>query len=221
MEREKFDEISGKLKYEREKWLLFHEIDNIILKSGKGFYPDWKYLRFLITKDSKILVRHGVSKPYGARISGLTMVSNDYTSLYFTKTDKGIPIENSSFYNEWFRQPKAGDMVRVSENLTRSYGESMIKDVTYTFNSVIVNMWMPIVFPSTGKISFYDPGILKDTENCIHSTIHEGIYMHFEPNQSKSKSKFGLHHEVINIKDIKEINLKVGKEYFNKTYKLE
>ena len=222
MERERFDEIATKLNYSREKWLMLHEIDSIVLKSGRGFYPDWKHIRFMLTKDGKLLAKHGLVLPYGARLSGLINVSGDYTTLVFTRTKNGIPIENSSFYNEWFEQPKAGDTIRATENLTHSYGESVIKEVMGTINSVVVYLWTPLRFPNTGKLSFYKTDVLSsDVDNCIHGTIHEGIYMQFKANTPGKKSKFGVFHEEIKHKDIKEINLRVGAEYFNKTYKLE
>jgi len=221
MEKEKFEEIVLKLKLERNKWLLFHELESIILSNGKGFYPDWKYLRFLISDDNKIFVRHGKIKPYGARLGSPLSVAGDYSYITFPRTDRGVPIENSSFYDEWFRQPQFGDVLRVTENLKTVYGESIITGVKGTFNSVIVELATPLKFPRTGKLSFYDPSFLSDRDNCIHSTIHEGIYMYFSSNPVKKMGKFGETHEVIKIKDIKEINLKVGKEYFNKTFKLE
>jgi hypothetical protein len=221
MEKLKFEEIISKLGYQKNKWLFFHEIDSILLNSGKGFYPNWKYLKFLIDSNNKIYIRHGHVKPYGARLNGLISISGDYTMLTFSKTERGIPIESSSFYNEWFRQPKAGDIIRITENLTISHGESIIKDIIPSMNSVIIRIWSPINFPKNSKLSFYDPSVLNDIDNCIHSSIYEGIYMHFEPNETKKKNKFGIFHDEIKIKDIKEINLKIGKEYFNKTYKLE
>jgi hypothetical protein len=222
MEKEKFEEIVSKLNYEREKWLMLHEIDSIILSSGRGLYPSWKNTRYLITKDNKILVKHGKVEPYGARMSGLIFMSGDFMSMTFNLSSQGILIESSSFYNGSFRQPKMGDVVRASENLITVYGQSHIKAVRYTLNSVVIDLWEPLNVPKSGKLSFYDPTVYSsDVDNCIHATIYEGIYMHFISNESKKKSKYGLFHEEVKIKDIKEINLTVGKEFYNKTYKLQ
>ena len=55
MEKEKFEEIINKLHIPRNKFHLLHEIDNIQLTSGKGIYPNWKYLKFLITDMEKLI----------------------------------------------------------------------------------------------------------------------------------------------------------------------
>jgi len=221
MEREKFEEVVLKLNYEKNKWMIFHEIESILLTSGRGIYPDWKYQKFLINDKNQILIQHGKVKPYGARIANPNMISSDFTALYFTLSKNGIPIESSSLYNEWFRQPKTGDAIRVTDGMSVTHGESYIKEVIYTMNSIVVYLWSPLNFPS-GRLSFYDPSVLgSDKDNCIHSSITEGIYMQFVPNIGKSKHKNAYFHEIISFKDIKEINLRVGKEYFNKTYKLE
>jgi hypothetical protein len=216
MEREKFEEIMRKIGYQRDKWYIFHEISSILTSSGKGFYPNWKHMRFKISKD-KILVKHGTSRPYGARLNGLMYVSGDYSSLTFSAGKDGIALEDSSFYGEGFRQPKVGDAVRITEGLGKTIGESFIKDIKGSLNSIVVFLWAPIIINKSNRISFYDPLVFSaDKENCVHSTMQEGIYMQFSGN--KSKKEF---HEEIKIKDIKEVNLKVGSDYFNKTYKLE
>jgi len=222
LEKNKFEEIIKKLKYDKDKWLLFHEIDNIILFDGRGAYPNWKYLKFLISGEKeKILIKHGQIKPYGARLNGLLYLSGDLKSLTFSRTNMGINIESSSFYNEWFRQPRIGDYIRATDG-TIVYGESPIMDIVHTSNSIILILALPLNVPINARVSFYDYSVLSsDRENCIHSTFHEGIYMHFIANEGKIDKKIGIYHEEIRIKDIKEINLKIGKDYFNKTYKLE
>jgi hypothetical protein len=223
MLKEKFEEIVSKLKYERNKWHIFHEIEGIVLNSGRGIYPNWKHTRFLISNDGKLYINYGDVKPYGARLSGLLYASGDYTALTFTMTDKGIPIENSNYYGEWFRQPKVGDYIRVTEGLNKVVGESMIRDIKPSLNSIIVDMWLPIKGSNKSRISFYDPKMLNDNrDRAVHGTMEEGIYVIFEPYTFGYKTKqFGNYHEEIKIKDIREINLRVGSDYYNKTYKLD
>jgi hypothetical protein len=221
MEKEKFREIVSKLGYERDKWLTFQEIDSIVLKSGRGFYPSWKFLKFLITKEDRILVKHGLSEPYGARLSGLSMVSADATMLYFKPSATGMfQIEPSPVYGD-FRQPRVGDAVRATEGLSVSHGESMVMEVKMSFNASILILSHTLNVPKGSRLSFYDTSVYSDRENCVHSTMSEGIYMHFVPNQSKRKFQGSFFHEEIKFRDIKEINLSVGREYYNKTYKLD
>jgi len=223
MEKENFQAIVTKLKYPKNEWLFFHEIESIILNSGRGIYPNWKYQKFLIKENYDIIVRYGKVKPYGARLNGFLYMSGDHTTVNFAIGEKGIQIENSSFYGEFFRQPKAGDVLRISDGINKILGESIIKEIRYQINSVSLVLWNPIGLFKNGKYSFFDNSVLNsDSTNCIHGTISEGIYQHFIPNDSKSKDKrFGIFHEEIKFKSIKEINLIVGKEYFDKTFKLE
>jgi hypothetical protein len=221
MTKEKFDEIIEKIGYQREKWYSFHEIESIFLTSGKGYYPNWRHLRFLISKD-KIIIKHGDSEPYGARLTNLVYTSNDFTSMTFSLGSEGIPLEPSQFYPGGFRQPTTNDKIRVSEGVNKVYGESNIKKIMISMNSVVVMLWQPLKIPKTGRISFYDPSYLsKNRENCMHSTFHEGIYMYFNGNPSKKKFKDEPFHEEIKVRDIKEINLSIGNDYYKKTYKLE
>jgi len=222
MEKEKFNEIIEKIKYEREKWYSFHEIESLYMLSGKGIYPNWKHLRFLITKDNRILVKHGRSRPYGARLNGLILASGDYKSMTFMAGKEGFQIEASAFYPEGFRQVKIGDVLRISEGIDRIHGEAHIKSIMGSLNSLIINLWEPLVLPKNGRFSFYDPQVFyNNSANCIHATMNEGIYMEFVENPSKKKFKDSPYHEEIKAKDIKEINLLIGKEFYNKTYKLE
>lgn len=221
MEKEKFREIFSKLGHEREKWLTLQEIDSVITSSGKGYYPNWKFLKFMLTNDDRILVRHGKSEPYGARISGLSMVSSDTTMLYFKPSERGlVQIESSPMYGD-FRQPRVGDTIRVTEGLSVCHGESIVMEVKPTFNAVILVLSHPLSIPRSARLSFFDTEVYSDRGNCVHSSMSEGIYMHFVPNRSKKKFRGQEFHEEIKARDILEINLSVGKEYFNKTYKLD
>jgi hypothetical protein len=221
MEKEKFREIFSKLGHEREKWLTLQEIDSVITGSGRGYYPNWRFLKFMVTRDDRILVIHGKSEPYGARLSGLTMVSSDMSTIYLKPSERGLAqIESSPMYGD-FRQPRVGDTIRVTEGLAVCHGESIIMEVKPTFNAVILMLSHPLSIPRSARLSFFDTAIYSDRDNCVHSSMSEGIYMHFVPNKSKKKHGGFEFHEEIKAKDISEINLSVGKEYFNKTYKLD
>jgi hypothetical protein len=97
-------------------------------------------MKFKVTDKGKIDIQHGTVRPYGARLSGLMSVSGGMNMLYFRSTQEGIQIESSSFYGQGFRQPKAGDVVRISENVTKVYGESIIKAIKLTMNSIIIEL---------------------------------------------------------------------------------
>lgn len=221
MDKEKFNEIIDKIGYKRDKWHTFHEIDSIVLSSGRGLYPDWRHLRFMVTSSNKLLVRHGKSEAYGARLGNVLMLSGDFRTMTLATSKDGVSIEQSPFYPEGYRQPRTDDIVRVTEGMSKVYGESQVKAVKMTINGAIIELWQPLPFPRSGRVSFYDKNVLSnDKDNCIHSTMHEGIYMHFVGNESKRKVQGDSFHEEIKIKDIREINLSIGSAYYGKTYKL-
>lgn len=211
MEKEKFEEVIENLKLERYKWQYLNEFDSIEMKDGKGFYSDWKHLRFLIG-DKFIFVKHGISEPYGARLSYIFNISYDGTTVSFPP---GNPVLPSDYYGE-FRAPKQGDIIRSTISTTNILSESLITEVYNSGNSFIIKVLNPIKMNKESKLSFYDPTVY-DKELCMHSSEVEGIYMKFKENPGK-KSKYGIFHEIIKIKNIKSINLKLSVK--QKTYKI-
>ena len=59
MDKDKFEKLINELEFERNKWLDFSEIDTILLKNGRGIYPDWRHMRFMINDKNEILIKHG------------------------------------------------------------------------------------------------------------------------------------------------------------------
>ena len=103
MEKGNYEKVLTNLKYERNKWLELDEISSIILTDGRRcLYPNWQYLRFLIKDDGNILIRHGKSEPYGARLSGNFTISYDGYSITFPR----IGIISPTDYYKTFRNPK-------------------------------------------------------------------------------------------------------------------
>lgn len=212
MEKERFEEVVENLKLEKYKWQYLNEFDSIELKNGKGYYPDWSHLRFLIG-DKFIFVKHGISEPYGARLKYIFNLSYNGMNLNFPA---GNPVIPSTYYND-FRAPRVGDVIRSSEDVDKILSESIIKEVMNTGNSFIINISNPIKISKESHLSFYDP-LLYNQENCMHATEVEGIYMKFKENHGK-KSKYGIYQDVIRIKDIAAINLKLSVK--QKTYKIQ
>lgn len=217
MEREALKEIWEKLKYKENEWIFLYEVDSILLNGGRGIYPDWRHMKFMLSGGT-IYIRHGYVEPYGARISGLMSQSYDKESLYFALGEDGIHVEKNDMYG-WFRQPKPGDVLHISSSESMSV-EGYIKELSRNINGVIIKLWYPINIPRDARLSFYDPAFLSDKENCIHSAVYPGIYMHFIPNPGKEHKKYGVFHEIIKVKSIESIHLKVKSQDNNKTFKL-
>lgn len=212
MKKERFEEILFNLKIEREKWLTLTEIESIVLDNGRGIYPDWIHIRFLITKNNEIIIKYGNSEPYGCRLASRYSISYNNMSLSFPPENV---IANSSYCKE-FRLPKKGDIIRSTVGCFKILSESVISGVQAAGNTFYIDLLNPIKYNSESHLSFYDPKEYE-LENCIHGNEVEGIYTKFQENNGKNK-KFGIQHEIIKIKNIKEINLKLLKH--NKTYKL-
>lgn len=212
MKKERFEEIIANLKLEKKKWMTLTEIESIILNDGRGIYPNWVHMRFLLTDDS-IIIKHGESEPYGSRFNYRFAISNDACGLSFPPG--AVLIGNP--YIENFRLPKAGDIIRSTIGVDKVLSESLISRVYNASNSFTIDVVNPIRLTGDAHLSFYDPQMYNKNE-CIHGTEVEGIYTRFSENKGKNK-KFGVQHEVINIRNIKEINLKLSKAH--KTYKLK
>ena len=92
------------------------EIESIILNDGRGIYPNWVHMRFLITNDS-IVIKHGYSEPYGGRFNYRFAISNDAMSLSFPPSNILAP----TLFTEPFRQPKVGDIVRSTIGCEKNF----------------------------------------------------------------------------------------------------
>ena len=214
MTKERFEEIITNLKLEKNKWITLGEIESIIFSDGTGIYPNWKHIRFLITDGNEILVRHGDSEPYGARLNYIFSLSTDGCSLSFPP---GNVVAQSEYYSN-FRIPKSGDIIRSTIGTEKCLSESIVSSVLNAGNMCLISTINPIVMNKESRLSFYDPSEY-DADICMHSTESEGIYMKFHPNcNGKKDKKFGIYHDIIKIKNIAEINLKLFVKL--KTYKL-
>ena len=211
MTKEKYEEIIKNLNLEKNKWQTLTEIESIVLNDGIGIYPNWVHMRFLLT-DNEILIKHGSSVPYGSRLSCRFAISPNNMSLSFPPESV---IVNSEFAVP-FRKPKPGDILRATKG-EKVLCECLVSKVMNVMNGFYIDLSNPLRFSNDARLSFYDPGMYSEND-CIHGTEIEGIYLKFTENHGKEK-KFGIQHESIKIKEIKEINLKLLRH--NKTYKIQ
>lgn len=216
MKKDNFREILNSLEIHTEEWTDLYEIESIFLNNGRGIYPDWKHLRFLITKDMDILIKYGDSKPYGARLTHLFNISIDGIDITLS-TPELLP--ETMFYSG-YRYPRAGDILRYT-NGKKVLNEVVITKVNIYANQTYMNISSPLSLREHGNLSFYDPLEYENTSNCIHSNPIEGIYMKFTPNEMKNHKKFGGYHELIKCKEISEIKLKVVSRKFQKIYSIK
>lgn len=208
MKKEQFSEIIQNLKYEENEWLTLSEIDSIVLNDGRGIYPNWKHMRFKVFQDH-ILIQHGDSVPYGGRLGTMFNVSNDRLQISFPPGSILVPTD---YYSE-YRNPKAGDILRLT-NGHDVFSESLVQEVLPMANAFIIKLVNPIKLAKEFRVSFYDPSEYEP-KLCMHSSEVEGLYMKFQVNNGKEK-KQGIFHEIIKVKEIAEIKLKLSVK--NKTY---
>ena len=213
MKKEVFENFLANAKIEKNKWTSLPEIDSIVLDDGRGIYSNWMHLRFYIT-DNEIFIVHGLSEPYGARLSTRFKYSYNFMEVSF---DPSNVVLKSSYYGN-FRYPKAGDFLVSSDGTGNVLSTSMITETDMFINSFSIKVSNPIKDTPTSKLNFYDPNEYN-ANLCIHGNIEEGIYMKFKENNGKHKKDFGKYHEVIKVKNIAEINLKLA--VANKTYKVQ
>lgn len=204
MKKEQFKEIIEELNLHKFEWLQLNEIDSFVLSNGRGVYPNWKHLRFQILDDS-IFVQHGDSVPYGGRLGNVFSISSDNRQIAFPP---GSVLADTPYQ---FRLPRVGDIVCATDGHKKSPKFSaMIINIINASNQFVIQLSNPVIPSNDFRLSFYDPAEVEENI-CMHSTEVEGLYMKFSPNYGKPK-KYGIKHEVIKIKDIKEIKLKLASQ---------
>lgn len=212
MTSEKLNEFLNNMKLEKGKWVTLYDIDRIELRGGIGVYPNWRFMRFLFT-DNEVLVRHGNSKPYGARLNTKFMFSMDYCSVSFQYG----PLIASVNTHEDFRNPKTGDILVATNESGIIVSESIISRVTSAINGHTIHLANPVA-PAPGIfLSFYDPTCFNP-ETSIHGKILTGVYTTFVENPGSKHKKYGVYHEIIKIKNIESFDLKL---ISNKTYNVK
>lgn len=194
MKRKEFEEIIKESKLDEDTWLTFNCFESIILNSGRYIFPNWKCIKFLIHKD-KIYIRYGRPTIYGASLTGRYSIGIDGLDLRLDPSNL-IPKGN-------FRPPMPGDIIRMTEG-NYEISSSIIIDTFGAGNSFSIEVSKPFSTRVHGLLSFYDP-TLYDKDKCFHSDIEEGEYYRFEIESGKYDKQFGVYHEIIKIKDIKEI----------------
>lgn len=210
MTSEKLNEIIEQLKIEKNIWYTLYDVESIKLKNGKGIYPNWKFLRFLFT-DKEILIQHGDSEPYGARLSTKFAISSNRNNITFSYG----PLISPVTYHHDFRNPKIGDIIVASDSSGIILSESIISNIIYASNGTNISLVNPITMKNDILLSFYDPKEFN-MPTCVHGTIVTGVYFKFKENPNGIKyKKYGVYHESIKYKDIVSIELKlVSKKTF-------
>lgn len=204
MTNEKLNEIKTQLGIDNKKWYTLYDVESISLKNGVGIYPNWKYMRFLFS-ENEIFIKHGNSKPYGARLITKFMISSTQRSISFPY---GSLISSVSQHPD-FREPKIGDILVASNSDGAILSECIIDKITRGMNGTTISLVNPIALNKDILLSFYDPSEY-DPENCIHSSILQGVYMKFEENiAGQTNKKYGKYQEIIKNKNIVSFDLKL------------
>ena len=210
MKRDNYEDFLNQLDYKKNIWYTLNDIDSFILTNGIGIYPNWCHTRFLF-KDNDILVQHGYSKPYGARLTSTYAIGNDRLTVQFPPGKIIIPTD---YYSD-FRMPKSGDILVSSAGKNRILSESLIRDIIISRNVITIYLSNPVITNQESRFSFYDP--TEFNHECNHGNIVEGIYMKFYNNPGRVDRKLGTFHEIIRVKDISEVILCLSSK---KTYNI-
>lgn len=210
MEKKNLEEIFKKLDIPYEKWIELDEIESIILNDGRGVYPDWRHVRFLIKPDLTIMVQHGKCEPYGDRLASEFVVSFDKKTFSFKRDN--VLSELNGF--KPFREPIIGDFI-CSTDGNKLLSEAVIINISKASNLFIITASQSL---KPGRLSFYSASNRNWLD--MHSTHVEGKYMKFIRNNGRSDKNYGFYNEIIKPKEIKEINLQIGTKK-QKTFKIE
>lgn len=208
MKTERFNELMKNLKIPSNEWVLFDEIEAIVLNTGIGIYPNWVHQRFMYNKDGYIFLKCGDSEPYGGRLSSIFSLGIGGQTITFQKNNvlaqTGFPL---------FRLPEPHDVLNVTQGRYVSLVESIILNVINSENNFSMDLSNPIYLEPRCILSFYDPN--QHLRESVHGTISEGVYMNFieNPPYITRNSKVGQYHKTIKVSDIAYINLKLNKEY--------
>lgn len=205
MNKEKYEDFLSQLDYQKGKWYPVCDVESFLLDNGIGIYPNWMHTRFMF-RDNDILIKHGDSKPYGARLASMYSISSDRMMISFPP---GRVISPTDYYND-FRLPRAGDILISSESTRKILSASLIRKVTVSNNAVFIELSNQLFFNQNSKFSFYDPSEFTNDDRCIHGNVIEGVYMKFSENSGRTDKKLGIFHESIKIKNIKEVVLKLN-----------
>lgn len=204
MKSEKLNEIRGQLDIPTGKWCTLYDVDSILLKDGKGIYPNYKFLRFLFT-ENEIFIKHGKSIPYGARLSTKFSISSTRNIISFQYG----PLISSVPYHDDFRYPKSGDILVVTDTSGNVVSEALIDSVINGMNGVMITLISPINIKNDILLSFYDP-LLYNKDLCVHGAIDIGVYLKFSENENGiNHKKYGRYHEIIKDKNIISFDLKL------------
>ena len=134
-------------------------------------------------------------------------ISGDYKSLFISYVQSGIIGIEDGLGNR-FRQPRIGDKIVITGKGGKVYSDSTIIDIKRDMSSLILELTSPV---SKGKISYFDPSVFNNSEHLLHSDLYEGMYFSFESNEGKRNHKeYGIYHEHIRVKHIKEFDIQVG-----------
>lgn len=204
MKSEKLNEIRNQLGLLTGTWYTLYDIDSILMKDGRGVYPNYKFLRFLFT-ENEIYVKHGKSTPYGARLSTKFSISSTRMAVSFQYG----PIISSVSYHSDFRVPRSGDILVASDSKGNVVSESVIESVIFGMNGTMITLLTPITLNNDVLLSFYDPQMYSK-DLCVHGTIDPGVYLKFLENENGiNHKKYGKYHEILKDRNIISIDLKL------------
>ena len=169
------------------------------MKNNSKLFPDPKYTRFCID-DKFIYVLNGSFELYGQAFGNMMRFSSTFKDVAF-------PRDKLLYQNKYkFRMPKPGDIVRVTNNIDL-ISEVFVISVINAFNEFSLSFNRSVHLPEGGfQISYYDPA-LYNSETSLYN-FDEGIYLNFNPENTKKKCKYGNYHYKISIKKIRSIRLK-------------
>ena len=194
MKNEDWVQVLEAFNIEKNKWVSLSEINRILLKDGRGIYPNYLYLKFLVTDKNEILIQHGSPIRFGSQLPSPSSVNHEKKNFTF---DPNLLSSN-------FRKPVQGDIL-VACSRNGSYIQAYIDNAINSFNGLFIQTVTALRSEYGTIFSFYNPLQVKDNSYFNFKT---GEFFNFLPNEKGKKSPFGIYQEKIKISDIENITLK-------------
>lgn len=200
MKKERFREIAKSIGMPEMAWTPFYGVTSITLKDETMLIPDIATTRFRYERKHAWLdVRYGVSSYFGARIL-------PQGSLRMGQCDVDFTFTNGAFRSNSFRNPRAGDILRVvgyrgTAQITENI--PIIEALCFsTFCSLKLMRPLHNMIAEQCRMYYYDPNEDALAEKSSDGAELRRMFLRFTPTTRTDGRDFDMRLKASKISDI-------------------